>query len=262
MRIVKFIILLIKKWRALYFVLIKEINAQATIIVDKIIFSTPSELCAWRAETLFKKEPETINWIETFESNDVFWDVGANVGIYSIYAAVKRKVKVYAFEPSPFNFYVLSKNIYLNNISSKVNPFCIAFTDNTKIDYLNLTSVNEGAAHTAFKTVTNEFGDIFEPEYSQATLGYSIENFIKTFNLKIPNHIKIDVDGAEKCVVDGALNILKNVEIKSILIEMNSQLKPDEKEIFNAIVANGFYLQRSDHPDGDLRLLNYIFRRS
>jgi len=40
----------------------------------------------WRFKTLFEKEPETIDWINSFRKEDVFWDIGANVGIYSIWA--------------------------------------------------------------------------------------------------------------------------------------------------------------------------------
>jgi FkbM family methyltransferase len=257
----KFITSLIKKSRKIYYALMGEMTRQAITTNAGIKFFSPSELCSWRAETLFKKEPETLKWIDTFDANDIFWDIGANVGVYSMYAAVHKKVKTYAFEPSPFNFYVLSKNIYLNNVSSCVSAFCLAFAKNTSIDYLNLTSINEGAAHSSFQNTTNEFGNNFTPEYSQSTLGFGVDDFIKTFNISPPNHIKIDVDGAEKFVISGAPHTLTSPDLKSILIEMNSPLNADEELIFNRITSSGFQLERSHHPDGDTRLSNYIFRR-
>ena len=57
------------------------------------IFSCPNSLIQWRAETFFTKEPETIEWINTFKSDETLFDVGANIGLYSIYAA-QRGIKV------------------------------------------------------------------------------------------------------------------------------------------------------------------------
>lgn len=261
MNIVKLPILLVLKMVGKCHNIISDLCSKSVISVEEINFWTPSKICAWRANTLLKKEPETIRWINEFKNNDVFWDIGANIGIYSLYASIKKEVQVYAFEPSPFNFHVLSKNIFLNNISSKLSAFCVALTNKTAVDYLNMSSVVEGAAHTSFKNTINEFGNKFTPEYSQSTIGFTIEDFVRIFNIPQPNHIKIDVDGAEKLVIDGAKSVLNNPKLKSILIEMNASLKPDEQEIFDTLVENGFYLDRSDHPDGELRLLNYIFKR-
>ena len=74
-------------------------------------FSSPNNLSRWRIKTFSKKEPETLDWINNFRSNSVFWDIGANIGIYSCYAAKKKSCKVYAFEPSVFNLDLLAKNI-------------------------------------------------------------------------------------------------------------------------------------------------------
>src|SRR5437879_5933266 len=62
------------------------------------VFVATSALLLWRARTLFSKEPETIEWIRSFGPDDVFYDIGANVGIYSIFAGVRCR-KIYAFEP-------------------------------------------------------------------------------------------------------------------------------------------------------------------
>ena len=51
----------------------------------KITFFIPTRLLYYRADTFSQKEPETLAWIDTFQKNSVFWDIGANVGLYSIY---------------------------------------------------------------------------------------------------------------------------------------------------------------------------------
>ena len=72
-----------------------------------------------RAETLFTKEPETLAWIDTIPHGSVLWDIGANIGIYSLYAAKTRNCTVYAFEPSIFNLEVLGRNIFINEGSAR-----------------------------------------------------------------------------------------------------------------------------------------------
>ncbi len=68
----------------------KSLTATKTISHNKtyITLSTPNPICKYRVNTFSSKEPETLDWIDSFNSDDVFWDIGANIGIYSIYAAL------------------------------------------------------------------------------------------------------------------------------------------------------------------------------
>ena len=70
---------------------------------NNYIFSIANPLLRLRAETFLTKEPETLEWIDRMNDDSVLWDIGANVGIYSIYAAVSKRANVIAFEPSFFN---------------------------------------------------------------------------------------------------------------------------------------------------------------
>ena len=85
----------------------------------------------WRARTSLTKEPETLEWINTFEDADVLWDIGANVGVYSLYAALRR-LTVLAFEPSSANSYVRSRNVEINKMDDRVSTFCLTFNNMTK----------------------------------------------------------------------------------------------------------------------------------
>ena len=69
-----------------------------------------------RANTFSSKEPETLEWIDSMQKKSILWDVGANVGTYSCYAAKKMELQVFAFEPSVFNLSLLAQNIYMNNL--------------------------------------------------------------------------------------------------------------------------------------------------
>jgi hypothetical protein len=71
-------------------------NIQVKTDFGDIKLFTPGEIPLWRANTLLTKEPDTIEWINSFEKEDVFWDIGANNGNYSLYAAIKG-IQVMAF---------------------------------------------------------------------------------------------------------------------------------------------------------------------
>ena len=62
-------------------------------------FATTGSSSKKRLRSLFSKEPITIAWIDTFGERETLYDIGANVGMYTIYAAVMRNASVYAFEP-------------------------------------------------------------------------------------------------------------------------------------------------------------------
>ena len=77
------------------------------------------ELSIWRYESFYNKEPETIKWIDFFATSEMplnFLDVGANIGMYSLYflSLVKDKT-VICVEPFEKNFELLTRNLSLNN---------------------------------------------------------------------------------------------------------------------------------------------------
>ncbi len=226
-----------------------------------IVFDTPSPLAQWRGRTHLTKEPGTIAWINGFDNGDIFYDIGANIGVYSLYAAVEKNAKVYSFEPSPFNFATLSRNIVLNNLSENIHAFCAALSDKTVLDCLHMSSIQAGAAHTGFQTALNEFGLPLNAVHAQATLGFRMDDFISLFGAPNPHYIKIDVDGAEKLVISGATITLQHKNLKSILIELPARSEGKFPPVLDTIMACGFELAHEDHPDGDTRLSNYILKR-
>ena len=235
----------------------------------KISFFTPSELIKWRVKTILDKEPETISWINEFKDKSIFWDIGANVGLYSIYAASKRKrIKVFSFEPSSSNLRTLSRNISINNLQNKINivPFALSKNKN-KFLLLKESSFNEGGALNSFGVNYNFSGKKFFSKNSYNTFGTSLDNLIKLKILKVPNYIKIDVDGIEDLILAGAKNLLLNKKIKSILIEINDKFKVQKKKILKIMKKNKFQLiSKSRNEDfysnKDFSgIYNYIFTK-
>ena len=92
---------------------------------------TPNAMCKMRADTFSTKEPEVLRWIDNYGSDASFWDIGANIGLYSIYYALSMPGKVFAFEPSVFNLKQLTKNITVNEISTKININPIPLANST-----------------------------------------------------------------------------------------------------------------------------------
>lgn len=229
-----------------------------------IKFFCPSPMPEWRARTLMTKEPETIAWINGFDKSDVLWDVGANVGIYSLYAA-SRGISVLAFEPAPGNAYLLSRNVELNAFDKLVSSYCLAFSDQTRLDSFHMSNTDLGGALSSFGEATDWKGGHYITKFLQAMIGFSIDDFIKQFSPPFPTHIKIDVDGIEKKIVLGAAGTLSDQRVKSVLIELNDVL-PECDEIISLMNRYGLELRQKQHADqfypGEARsVFNHIFSR-
>lgn len=211
-----------------------------------IDFFCPGEIPEWRARTLLTKEPETIEWINTFSDGDIFWDIGANVGVYTLYAALRR-IKVLSFEPSSMNYYLLNRNIEINKMDDHISALCIAFNDTTRLDKFWMGNTELGAALNNFADAVDWKGVPFAASFKQAMIGFNIDDFIMQFNPLFPNHIKIDVDGIENKIIKGAERTLSDKRVKSILIELDSGRTDYYKEVADAIERAGMKLTKKQH---------------
>ncbi len=238
------------------------------ILNKKIIFFTPNELVKYRVDTIFDKEPETIKWIDDFKDDSIFWDIGSNIGLYSVYAALKKeKIKIYSFEPSTSNLRTLSRNISINNLHQKISiiPFAISNLQN-KFLLLREKNFTEGGALSAFGVDYDYSGKKFKFSNSYKTYGTSLNNLIRQRILEIPNYIKIDVDGIEDLILDGSNDILSNKKLKSILIEINDKFETQKNKIIQTMKDNNFdlvYKKRNDnYYKGEFEgIYNYIFKK-
>ena len=75
----------------------------------KIIFKVTGDKTRSRAINALSKEKNTIEWINSFNNNSVFIDVGAQIGLYSLYASIKKNCKSFAIEPYISNLYFLQE---------------------------------------------------------------------------------------------------------------------------------------------------------
>ena len=231
-----------------------------------INFNCPDALPLWRARTLLTKEPETIEWIDSFSDGDVYWDVGANVGAYALYAAISRRVQVLAFEPSAANYFLLNRNIELNRLGEVLRAYCLAFSDTRQIDVLHMQTTEFGGALSSFSTPVDNDGKMFSAKFQQGMVGFSIDDFVQLFNPPFPNHLKIDVDGIEDRIIMGAPATLADSRLKSVSIELDSARPDYTDSVVGLIEAGGLRLSAKRHAEifdnGIYRnIYNYQFRR-
>ena len=213
----------------------------------KLKFVSPNRLIEWRLNTFSSKEPETLEWIDSMPANSNFWDIGANIGLYSIYAALTKNCKVFSFEPSFFNLDVLGRNINLNNLQDSIKIFPIALFNMNKLDELKFTNTEWGGALSSFASDKNFSGDIIKPELSYTTVGMSMDSLPDIFNVSMPDFIKLDVDGIEHIILEGGPNILKNV--KSILIEINDLYKYQSMNCIKILKDSGLVLKSKNQSN-------------
>lgn len=229
-----------------------------------IIFYAPSTVIHWRSKTFFEKEPETLAWIDSFEPGGLFWDIGANVGLYALYAARKGH-DVFAFEPVYQNTFVLSRNIYLNGLDDKIKPLPVALARSSKIDDIFMQRPSLGEAENSFGIDKDWRGVQYNTVYRQGTVGFSIDDFLSFFKAKVPAYIKVDVDGLEYEIVYGMSCTLMRPELKEILLELCID---DERypELLAFLLKNGFILKYKKHStlfDGTeyKNVYNHVFCR-
>ena len=193
-----------------------------------------------RARESYNREKVTMYWLRSVVGmDDVVYDIGANVGAYSLYAGKKvaqHSGKVYAFEPAYFNFSALCRNIIANDLGDIVIAYPVAFGDGCTPSNFFLSSTVEGSAlHGLSKPVSE--GGSFEPQFQQGVFVTSLDYFVSHKMIDFPNHIKIDVDGSEQQILSGMKSVLIDKRLQSIMIEINSDISGGEIE--STIVSSG-----------------------
>lgn len=208
------------------------------------------------------KEPDTVRWIETaFRAGEVFYDVGANVGAYSLvaWAFFRGHISVYAFEPAVVNYIQLCRNLVLNRCQHLIVPLPVALSRKAAVDTFHYQTLEPGGALHALGAAIDHQGDAFTPVWTQPVLAYRLDELIERFGLPAPNHIKIDVDGTELEVLRGAEQTLAQEALRSILVELRPGARTWQDAI-RLLTEKGFFLHSHLLQPGGIA--NHIFYRS
>ena len=250
---------------------IQERSYKSIKILDKQIkFFVPNQLLEWRVDTYFSKEPETLEWIDSFQEKEnlIFWDIGANIGLYSIYNSLKHpKSTTIAFEPSSSNLRVLTRNISINNLEKNIKVVPTPLTNKKNIfQEMKEGQFVEGGALNSFGEKFDFEGKEFKPTMKYNLLGTTMNYFIENSILDIPDYVKIDVDGIEHLILQGGDKFLNNEKVKSLSIEINENFKEQYDKVLNLVEKFNFKIVHKKHNDSlfsegsrFINTYNYIF---
>jgi FkbM family methyltransferase len=170
-------------------------------------------------QRFFENEPETIRWLDGLPAGDVLWDIGANIGIYALYAARIRGLRVLAFEPSASTYAALVRNVEMNGLADRLDTYCLAFDEESRLAHLNMANTGEGHSMHAFGRSETVQGAI-KVAFRQSVPGFSIDDFCRFYSPPLPDHIKLDVDSIEESILKGARETLRR-SVRSVLVEVD-----------------------------------------
>ena len=250
----------------------KDSYRSLKILNQDINFFVPNKLIEWRVNTFHTKEPETLEWIDSFDNKEkfIFWDIGANIGLYSIYNALKNKnSETISFEPSTSNVRILTRNISINNLENSIKLFPMPLTNKENCFLtMNEGEFIEGGALNAFGESFNFEGKNFEGEMKYKIIGTTINNLIQNNILAVPNYIKIDVDGIEHLILEGGNKYLRDEKLRSLSIEINENFKEQYNKVLKIMNENNFKVLHKKHNKEMLfsgsrfsNTYNYVFIR-
>ncbi len=213
----------------------------------EFLFHTPNALCQWRVDTFSIKEPETLEWIDRYGDKGTLFDIGANIGLYSIYFAKTQKGRVYAFEPSVFNLALLAKNINANQVQDKLRIVTNPLTMQNEFADFNLQVTDEGGALSAFGVDHGQDGKLLQKVMSYQTCGFSLDFLLDNgIIMDRPALIKVDVDGIEHLILRGARNTLVHPQCHTVLIEVHKNFEALSIEVQYILTESGFKLTTRD----------------
>jgi len=231
-----------------------------------VSYFTPNSFLKWRVDSLFSKQPCTIEWIAGFQRGEILVDVGANVGMYTVWAAKTRGVRVYAFEPEAQNYGILNQNLIMNGLGGQVTAYCVALSDAGGFSELHLATLQAGGSCHQLGERVNYAGQPMQPKFSQGCISARLDDLVADGVVPQPDHIKIDVDGFEPKVIAGAARVLRDPKLKSVLVEIN-QNRPDHVAVVGELGRLGFghdpaQVARVVRREGEFKGCGeYVFRR-
>lgn len=246
----------------------EQLNPRCEIDRDgtTVVYATPNRATKWRVETLYTKEPVTIEWLGRLGPDDVLADIGANVGMYAIWAAKLRGARVYAFEPESQNYALLNRNIHDNGLADRVFAFCVALSDVTSFHRLYLSQFIPGGSCHNFGEPVDYRGQALKSPFVQGAFSTTVDALVAQGAMPVPTHVKIDVDGIEPKVMAGAKATLMDKRVRSLLIEINTNLEA-HWDIIDWMLEAGFDydLRQADAGRREKGAFegvgNYVFRR-
>jgi FkbM family methyltransferase len=197
----------------------------------------------WRVSTLLTKEPGTIQWLQAIQPGEVLYDVGANIGLYTLLAAAQGAL-VTAFEPHVGNADRLLRNVALNGQGERVRVITSALHEQEGYLPFNYLQHAPGSSGSQLGHVRLERGGEFAPVARELKHATTADRLVGDGLIPPATVIKIDVDGNEPQVLRGMAKLLAGSSVRSIQVEMHPAT---DAEIVRILAGHDFMLSARHH---------------
>jgi FkbM family methyltransferase len=207
--------------------------------VDESDFTTAAIYRGWY-------DNASLEVLEKLQLTATFVDIGANIGVMSYHASRFTRTKIITFEPILENLRRLKTAFFLMGIEARVSATAVANTEGTALLYGVSNHNHRGSSSLVLKDLDKHGSLKVEIDKLDNLLSeYKSEEFF----------LKIDCEGAEDLVVEGAKDLLSSQKVQGLIIEVNPG------------VSNPSYLYRifDTMPDGEayfIRLTSGFFRKT
>lgn len=196
-----------------------------------------------RALSALTQQPATIEWIERFQPGSLFWDIGANIGVYTLYAALRGDTKIVAFEPAAINYFLLNANVEANGFGETVDCLLVGLGKDRQIGHLEVSQFDPGRSFSFRGKAHRPFPG------RQAAFLISMDQLVEDYGLACPNYIKIDVPGLAESVVMGGTRLLQRPELREIHIECSEERSTGQRIIKMLVEAGFVKTSRGQHGE-------------
>lgn len=184
----------------------------------------------YRWQTYTEKEPETLDWIDRWiRDGDTICDIGANIGVYALYAALRHpRARIIAFEPEYANLHLLRDNVMANRLQDRLEIYAVALSNRSGVSRLYLQDLAPGSAlHTESPERLDATLTGHPVVWQEGVCTLTLDEFCQETGLT-PQGIKLDVDGTEERVLEGAQRTLSALSLRSVLVELPTDCQARE----------------------------------
>ena len=178
----------------------------------------------------------------------------------------------FPFALSLYNINGVPVSVWDSKIANQSSCALITLRAFPSLSYFSYNLSNSTPWHSdnpgaSFGQKSDFEGNIFHPKQNYKVYGTSIDYLIETNISKVPNFIKIDVDGLEHKILMGGTALLKNTKLRSLLVEINEGYKEQFDNIIEIMKTNNFVIKEKVKTDianekKFQNLYNYIFVRN
>jgi FkbM family methyltransferase len=174
--------------------------------------------------------PEMGYLLHVLRDDDLFVDVGSNVGSYTILASAAVGARGIAIEPVPYTHLKLVENMRINHLEHRV--VCLNIAVGKEAGLVSFTGDLDTANHV-----------VASSEHPAKSIQVEVRTLDDVLLEEIPAVMKIDVEGYETPAIEGAQAILRNNKLHSVIMELNgggNRYGYDESRIVQMMFDHGF----------------------